>query len=244
MRLVAACIFSALASFSARAQAPNAAPPGPALDTVVRPFIPDAKSLASNYELASGSGDRKCAITLEPRPSGPGFFLAYNKSECTPLFGFLSETVAWLPGVAGSIRFVNGARRTVAEFTEGVGGQYEALRDGDGVYFLSNLQMVEPVEVPKVAELLGDWNLARPGGGSICTLTFTEQQVREEVYTVTVKPGCDQTIARFAPVVWFLDRGDIVLLSAKDERFRFGRQQEGGWAKVPDTPRPLVMVRP
>ncbi len=243
MRLIASWLFSIFAFvLPAEAQAPNPTLPSP--EAVARPAIPDAKTLASNYELASGSGDRKCAVTLDTKSVGSGFALIYNRTECVPLFGFLSETVAWLPGVAGSIRFVNSAKRTVSEFTEGVGGQYEALRDGDGVYFLSNLQLADPSDAPKPAELVGDWNLAKPGSAPICTVTLTDQLIRDDTFAVTVKPGCDQTIARFAPVVWFLDRGDVVLLSAKDERLRFGRQQEGGWAKIPDTPRPLLMARP
>jgi hypothetical protein len=222
----------------AAAQAPNPAPPPDA------PAIPDAKTLATNYELASALGDRKCPVALDAKPAGPGFTLVYDKTVCQPLFGFLNETVAWVPGIAGSIRFVNAARRTVSEFTEGVGGRYEALREGDGVYFLVNLQFVDPGEMPQFADLLGEWNLARPGGPPICTISLTDQSTVENAFVVTVKPECDQSVTRFGPVSWMLDRGDIILLSAKGDRLRFGRQQEGGWAKVPDTPRPLLMARP
>jgi Protease inhibitor Inh len=222
----------------AAAQAPDPAPPPE------RPVIPDAKTLAANYELSSAIGDRKCPVALEAKPVGPGFTLVYDKPLCLPLFGFLNETVAWLPGIAGSIRFVNAAKRTVSEFTEGVGGRYEALREGDGVYFLSNLQFVDPGEAPQFADLLGEWNMARPNGPTICAVTLTDQSTGEDTFVVSVKPGCDQSITRFGPVSWVLDRGDIILFSAKGERLRFGRQQEGGWAKVPDTPRPLLLARP
>jgi hypothetical protein len=222
----------------AAAQAPNPAPPPEA------PAIPDAKTLAANYELSSAMGDRKCPVTLDTKLAGPGFTLVYDKTACQPLFGFLNETVAWVPGIAGSIRFVNTARRTVSEFTEGVGGRYEALREGDGVYFLSNLQFVDPGEMPQFADLLGEWNMARPGGPPICAVSLTDQSTGEDTFVVSVKPGCDQSITRFGPISWVLDRGDIILFSAKGDRLRFGRQQEGGWAKVPDTPRPLLLARP
>ena len=222
----------------AAAQAPD---PAPAPE---RPVIPDAKTLAANYELSSAIGDRKCPVALEAKSVGPGFTLVYDKPLCLPLFGFLNETVAWLPGIAGSIRFVNAAKRTVSEFTEGVGGRYEALREGDGVYFLSNLQFVDPGEAPQFADLLGEWNMARPNGPTICAVTLSDQSTGEDTFVVTVRPGCDQSITRFGPVSWVLDRGDIILFSAKGERLRFGRQQEGGWAKVPDTPRPLLLARP
>ena len=222
----------------AAAQAPD---PAPAPE---RPVIPDAKTLAANYELSSALGDRKCALTLDAKPVGPGFTLVYDKTLCRPLFGFLSETVAWLPGIAGAIRFVNAGRRTVSEFTEGVGGRYEALRENDGVYFLSNLQFVDPGEAPQFADLLGEWNVVRPNGPTICAVTLTDQSTGEDTFVVSVKPGCDPSITRFGPASWVLDRGDIILISAKGDRLRFGRQQEGGWAKVPDTPRPLLLARP
>ena len=134
------------------------------------PAIPDAKTLATNYELSSALGDRKCAVTLDASPPVPASRSSTTRRHAMPLFGFLNETVAWLPGIAGSIRFVNAAKRTVSEFTEGVGGRYEALREGDGVYFLSNLQFVDPGETPQFADLVGEWNIARPGGPPICTI--------------------------------------------------------------------------
>jgi hypothetical protein len=138
---------------------------------------------------------------LDARPVGPGFTLVYDKTVCLPLFGFLSETVAWLPGIAGSIRFVNAAKRTVSEFTEGVGGRYEALRESDGVYFLSNLQFVDPGDSPQFTDLLGEWNMARPDGPPICTVSLTNESTGEDTFVVTVKPGCDQSITRFAGCV-------------------------------------------
>jgi len=204
----------------------------------------DVKALVANYELSSASGDRKCPVNLDPKPVGAGFALVYDKATCLPLFGFLKDTVAWLPGAGGAIRFVNSAKRTVTEFTEGVGGRYEALRENDGVYFLANLQYVDPGEAPQFADLLGEWNLVRPGGAPICGLMLTDQATGDDTFAMTVKPGCDNSITRFGPTSWVLDHGDIIFFSGKGERLRFGRQQEGGWAKVPDRPSPLLLARP
>jgi hypothetical protein len=220
---------------SALAQAP---------ETSTEPAIPDAKTLAADYELTNAPGDKKCAVTLELKPVAAGYLLAYDHAQCRPLFGFLLETVAWLPGIAGSIRLVNSAKQTVAEFTEGVGGQYEALLEGDGVYFLSNLQFVNPSDVPQFSDVVGDWNISRPDGPAICSLRLTEQTAGEGLFAVTVKPGCDPSIVSFGPSKWFMDRGDIVFLSVKDARMRFGRQPEGDWVKIPERPSPLRMTRP
>ncbi len=216
----------------------------PGQEITPRPAVPDAKQLAANYQLQSALGDRKCDVTLDARAIAAGHVLVYDRAQCAPLFRFLGETAAWLPGVAGSIRLVNSAKRTVAEFTEGVGGQYEALLEGDGVYFLTNLQFAQPADVPTFTDAVGEWNISRPNGPAICGLTLTEQAAGDDMFKAAVKPGCDPSIVRFGPVKWYLDRGDIILLSAKDERLRFGRQPEGNWTKIPETPRPLSLSRP
>jgi hypothetical protein len=234
-RLACLLILAIALAVPAFAQAP---------ETDLAPRIPDAKQLAADYELQSAPGDRKCVVTLETKPVAAGYALAFDRAACTPLFRFLSDTVAWLPGIAGSIRFVNAAKRTVSEFTEGVGGQYEALLEGDGVYFLTNLQFVQPNDLPTFADAVGEWNISRPNGPAICSLTLTEQAAGDDLFKASVKAGCDPAITRFGPVRWYLDRGDIVLLSSRDERLRFGRQPEGNWTKIPEQPRPLLLSRP
>jgi hypothetical protein len=233
-----ACLLAFAFTFAVpvMAQAPDTEP--------ARPAIPDAKQLAANYQLQSALGDRKCSVTLEAKAVAAGYALVFDRAECAPLFRFLNDAAAWLPGIAGSIRFVNAAKRTVSEFTEGVGGQYEALLEGDGVYFLSNLQFVQPNDVPTFSDAAGEWNISRPNGPPICALALTDQAAGDDMFKVVVKPGCDPALARFGPVKWYLDRGDIILLSAKDERMRFGRQPEGNWTKIPEQPRPLSLSRP
>jgi hypothetical protein len=243
MRLLACSLILAFAfvgTAAAQAPDPNASEPRLAEP----PAIPDAKQLAANYQLSSALGDRKCDVVLDTKTAGPGNSLTYDRAECSALFGFLKDTVAWLPGIGGSIRLVNSAKRTVSEFTEGVGGQYEALLEGDGVYFLTNLQFAQAADVPTFADAMGEWNISRPNGPTICNLTLTDQAAGDDMFKAGVKAGCDPAIARFGPVKWYLDRGDIVLLSAKDERLRFGRQPEGNWTKIPEQPRPLSLSRP
>lgn len=236
-RLASLLILAFALAGPSMAQAPEPEPQ-------IHPSIPDAKQLAADYQLQSALGDRKCDIALDAKASGPGHALVFDRAVCLPLFRFLSDTVAWLPGIAGSILFVNTSKRVVSEFTEGVGGQYEALLEGDGVYFLTNTQFVEPSDVTRFSDAVGEWNLSRPDGPAICSLTLTDESAGDDLFKVRLKAGCDPAIVRFSPAKWYLDRGDIILLSAKDDRMRFGRQPEGNWAKIPEMPRPLVLSRP
>ncbi len=203
-----------------------------------------ARGLASNYQLADAIGERRCPMVLEAKAAAPGFTLVFDKAVCIPLFGYLAEVAAWQPAPAGGIYFVNAKGTVIAEFTEGVGGVYEAIRETDGVYFLSNLRIADPGTFVQVPDMVGDWYLSRPQGPPLCRITLTDQPAGEERYVLRVGEKCDAAITSFGPIAWRLDRGDFVLISGKDERLRFGRNDDGIWAKVPDRPRPLLMTRP
>jgi hypothetical protein len=201
------------------------------------------KALAVNYEISSADGTRKCPLTLDTKPVGQTFALNMNRQVCGQILGFMNEVISWHPGAAGAILLLGQNTRVIAEFTEGVGGVYEALREGDGVYFLANLQFVDPSSRVQAADVFGEWNFIRPGGGPICRATLTDEVAGEEMFAVKLQPKCEAAIEKFAPVAWKLQRGDLVLLSATGDSLRFERQ-ENTWNKVPEKPRPLLMRRP
>jgi hypothetical protein len=230
-RLVYAAFFTAVATSAAAQQA-------------AKPDPEAVRALAANYELTNADGDRKCPMTLDAKPAVPVLTLVFDRPACVALFAFLSDVAGWLPGPAGSIRFMRANARPVLEFTEGVGGTYEGIREGDAVYFLTNLQYSDPADAPQFADLLGDWNLSRPGGAAICRISLTDEPAANESFAARVDANCDATITRFGPVAWRLERGDVLLLARNGDKLRFGRQEGGDWMKIPDTPRPLMMSRP
>jgi hypothetical protein len=205
-----------------------------------------ARTLASNYRLADAVGERKCAITLEARSSGPGFALAFDRAVCAVIFSHLTDVVAWQPAPAGGINFVNAKGVTITEFTEGVGGVYEGIRENDGVYFLTNLRIADTSET-QIKDVVGAWNFSRPGGDTICRITLTNEAAGDNHFAVRLAAGCDSAITAFAPATWQLSNGDVVLYSKSGELIRLGKNEEGVWARVPDQkqsrPRPLLMMR-
>lgn len=229
--LLCATLFAALATSAAAQQAGKPDPEA-------------VRALVANYELANADGDRKCPMTLDAKPAGPVLTLVFDRPACVALFTFLSDVAGWLPGPGGSIRFARANARPVLEFTEGVGGTYEGIREGDAVYFLTNLQYSDPADAPQFIDLLGDWNLSRPGGAAICRVSLTDEPAAGESFAARVDANCDAALARFGVVAWRLERGDVLLLARNGDKLRFGRQEGGDWMKIPDTPRPLVMSRP
>lgn len=216
-----------------------AAEPGSAQDNAA------ARNLASNYQLADAIGERKCAIALEAKPAPGGFAIGFDREVCGLVFSFLADVRAWQPAPAGGINLVNAKGTAITEFTEGVGGVYEAIRENDGVYFLSNLKIADTKEVQQ-ADLLGEWSLSRPGGPTICRITLTNEAAGER-FAVRVAPGCDGAITAFGPATWLLSSGDVLLFSKDGDVIRLGKNEEGVWARVPDQkvsrPRPLLMTR-
>lgn len=231
-RLVGVALLAA--AFATAAAAQQAAKPDPEA----------VRALAANYALANADGDRKCPITLDAKPAGPVLTLVFDRPACVALFAFLGDVAGWLPGPGGSIRLTRANARPVLEFTEGAGGTYEGIREGDAVYFLTNLQYSDPADAPQFADLVGDWNLSRPGGPAICRISLTDEPATNESFNARVDANCDATITRFGPVAWRLERGDVLLFARNGDKLRFGRQEGGDWMKIPDTPRPLVMSRP
>ncbi|MCC6947884.1 MAG: AprI/Inh family metalloprotease inhibitor [Bradyrhizobiaceae bacterium] len=229
----------------------NAQSPAPA----AKPDPADVRALAANYELTNADSSLKCQMILDPRPTGRGLALVFDRRQCASLFGFLGEVSAWSPGIAGAILFLAPDGRTVAEFTEGVGGVYEAIRENDGVYFLANLQFVDPSERVQTADLLGEWVLSRPEGEppaaknakappKPCTIRLTDEVAGDQLFYLRVPPDCDAGLLPPGYRHWQLERGDIVLRTENGDALRFERDDDGRWNKVPEKPRPLVLSRP
>lgn len=213
-----------------------------------KPDPVEVRNLAASYELSNADATLKCTITLETKPAGRGLFLAYDRAVCNPRFGFLGEITAWVPGIAGAILLIAPDGRTVTEFTEGVGGVYEAIRENDGVYFFANLQFVDPSERVQTADLIGVWNLSRIDNpkdpAKNCAITLTDEVAGDQLFNLRVLPQCDAAIVQAGLETWQLERGDIVLRTRRGEALRFEKNEGNTWVKVPEKPRPMTLTRP
>ncbi|MEP9349270.1 AprI/Inh family metalloprotease inhibitor [Xanthobacter sp. KR7-225] len=203
-----------------------------------------AEQKAGAYVLSSADGDRKCPITLKAEAAGAGLAVQFDKAACAATIGFSVQISGWLPDASGALRLLTAQGRTVAEFTEATGGSYEALREGDGVYFLINPSIVDVPEVTQ-AEVVGDWDLATSPGTPLCRWSLTQTPAPKGGFALQVAPGCAPAVARLGAAVWRLDGGNILVSGASGgPAIRFARQEDGSWARVPERGRPLLLSRP
>lgn len=209
-----------------------------------------AAQLAGAYHLTNADGDRSCTLTLSGMPlrergkdpaRAAAFTVEFDRAACAAQILFSADIASWSPGPGNAIRLYNGEGRLTAEFTEGVGGTWEALRETDGVYFLVNPRIADPAAQP--ADIVGQWELTRTGGNARCRIGFLETPAPADAFRLAPEPGCAPLLGRTLPERWRLDRGDLVLETANGSQLRFAPNEEGGWMKVPEEARPLVLNR-
>jgi hypothetical protein len=85
--------------------------------------------------------------------------------------------------------------------------------------------------------------MVRGNGQAICGLTLTNTEATADNFQVFLKPRCDPAVAAFAPTMWRLERGGLLLMSAAGEVWRFEADDNAQWRRVPDSADPLIMVR-
>lgn len=201
-----------------------------------------AEALARDYRLTSADGTRRCVLTLGTGPAGPGLSLTFDRAACAEI-AFAAAVAAWAPDAAGSIRLLDSKGQLVAEFTEAAEGSFEALREGDGVYFLEP-PAASPAPVEEAA-VVGDWLLLREAGTPVCRWTLTDAPAPDGGKRVEVAAGCDPFLTQFAPTSWVMSGGNILVKGAADgTTIRFALQDDGIWARIPERSRPLHMTRP
>jgi hypothetical protein len=228
MRALVSCLF--LLSFSLHAQAQDK--PVSQAEAV--------KALAGSYEMSNADRDKTCMLTLKADSGPGGFRLDFDRAGCTAAFPPMKDVAAWTL-VNDAIRLTDARGRIAFEFTEVEDGMYESLRAGQPLTFLQNAAIAKEA-VRTSDQMSGEWNVVRSAGTPICTLTLSTTPFAGD-FAVQVKPGCDAVITRFAPSMWQMDRGELLLKSARGQTWRF-EDANGAWQRVPTDRDPIMLTRP
>ena len=76
----------------------------------------------------------------------------------------------------------------------------------------------------------------------LCKLTLSNASAGGESYKITVKPGCDASVAGLGLSTWRLDP-DGLLLSGSGGTWRFSESDPTTWERIPASTDPLVLMR-
>lgn len=205
----------------------------------------DAKTLAADmvgeWELSTAGRDKTCIVTLKADTTPQGSKLELDKA-CATALPFTKNITAWSIKGVDIVRLQDSKGQPVIDVTEVETGIFEGLREGEGVYLLQNLAAARALS-KSTDQLIGDWAMVRGSGKSICGLTLTNTEATSGSFAVYLKPRCDPSVASFAPTLWRIERGELLLQSAKGEIWRFEADDNAQWRRVPDSADPLILMR-
>src|SRR3954447_24776023 len=200
------------------------------------------KEMLGQWELSTTERSKTCVVTLKGDALPQGMKLDLEPG-CAAALPFTREIAAWsIKGLGDIVRLQDTAGGAVIDFTEVESGIFEGLRQGEGVYILQNLAAARSL-AKSMDQMIGDWAMVRGNGLVICGLTLTNTEATGDNFQVFLKPKCDPAIAAFAPNQWRLDRGQMVLQSARGDTWQFEADDNAQWRRVPDAADPLIMMR-
>jgi hypothetical protein len=226
-RVLAVSVAMVLGSLSVPASAQNA---------------PDlAKDMIGQWELSTAGRDRTCVVTMKGDAAPLGKKLELEKN-CADTLPFTRAIAGWSIKGLDIVRLQDGKGDAVIDLTEVESGIFEGLRTGEGVYILQNLAAARAL-TRSTDQMIGDWSVVRGNGKPICSLTLTNNDAGNDNFQLFVKPRCDALITTFAPIAWRIERGELLLLSAKREIWRFEADDNAQWERVPRSPEPFLLVR-
>src|SRR5467141_3596861 len=199
------------------------------------------KDMVGQWELSTTERSKTCVVTLKADATPQGLKLELEPG-CAGALPFTKDITAWNIRGLDIVRLQDAAGQSVIDFTEVESGIFEGLRQGEGIYILQNLAAARSL-AKSMDQMIGDWSMVRGNGRPICGLTLTKHEATPDNFQVFLKPKCDPAVAAFAPTVWRLERGELLLMSANGEVWRFEADDNAQWRRVPDSADPLLMVR-
>jgi hypothetical protein len=199
------------------------------------------KNMVGQWELSTTERSKTCVVTLKSDSTPQGLKLELEPG-CAAALPFTKDIAAWNVKGLDIVRLQDAAGQSVIDFTEVESGIFEGHRANEGIYILQNLAAARSL-AKSMDQMIGDWAMVRGNGQSICGLTLTNTEATADNFEVFLKPRCDPAVAAFAPTVWRLERGELLLMSNSGEVWHFEADDNAQWRRVPDSADPLIMVR-
>ncbi|RJF75882.1 AprI/Inh family metalloprotease inhibitor [Rhodopseudomonas palustris] len=202
------------------------------------------KGMIGQWELSTTERSKTCVVTLKPDPAPtPQGMKLELEAGCAAALPFTKDIVAWTVKGLDIVRLETAAGDPVIDFTEVESGIFEGLRANEGVYILQNLVAARSL-AKSMDQMIGDWSMVRGNGRPICGLTLTNNEASmADNFEAYLKPRCEQPVAAFAPTMWRLERGALLLMAPSGETWRFEADDNAQWRRSPDSADPLIMLR-
>jgi len=199
-----------------------------------------AKALIGTWEFSNADRDKICSVTFKSDATKVGFKVEFDKA-CADLFPIVNDVAGWIFPDNDLLHLLDAQGKVLVEFSEVESGIYEAPTPGVGVLFLQNAATAAPpTKLPE--QVAGDWAIKRGSGAPICMVALSADAAKDGL-ALTVKPGCDASIARLNFTLWRLDRDELMLVPARGNPWRFEEVEGGNWRRVPEGNSPVFLIK-
>jgi hypothetical protein len=203
------------------------------------PLSDAARAMIGGWEFSNADHDKICRFNFRADVVTGGYKLDVDKN-CASLFPSTKDVAGWNVDAYGTLRLLDARGNADIELTEAEAGIFDGFQPGEGRYVL---QSAAAAPVRSADDLVGDWAIARGTGKPICVLTLANNPAGADNLALKVKPGCDALVTRFGPTSWHIDKGELVLLSARGQVWRFEEDDANTWLRVPESADPVLLVR-
>jgi hypothetical protein len=197
-----------------------------------------AKALVGSWEFSNADRDKICTAIFKSDPTPVGFKVEFD-ANCGNLFPLVLNVAGWKFPEGDNLFLLDADGKALVEFSEVESGIYEAPTPGIGVLFLQTATAGPPPKPPE--QVAGAYAITR-GGKPVCKLTLAEAVLRDG-FALTVQSGCDAEFTRLNVTQWRLDRGELLLVPARGNPWRFEEVEGGNWRRVPESADEVLLVR-
>jgi len=199
-----------------------------------------AKGMVGAWEISNAARDKTCPVTFKLDAATGGFKLELD-AACGTAFPQLRDVGVWAMGPNDTVRLIDSKGAIILDFQEVEAHMYEAERKGEGLFFMRTQAAIQAATV-NPEQLFGEWTLLKEFEKPLCKLTLSNAAPGTESYRITVKPGCEASIAGMGLSTWRLDRDELVL-SGRSGAFRFSESDNTTWERIPPSTDPLLLMR-
>ena len=198
-----------------------------------------AAAMIGAWEFSNADHDRICRFNFRADASVGGRKLDIDRN-CASLFPSTMDLAAWTIDAYGTLRLLDARGNAAIELTEAESGIFDGFQPGEGRYVM---QSAAAAPVRSTDDMVGDWAVAHGTGKPICMLTLANIPAGAETLALKIKPGCDVLVTRFAPTAWRIDQGELVLLSARGQTWRFEENDANTWLRISESTDQILLVR-
>lgn len=204
--------------------------------------LPDyAKDLLGEWLVATDDGRPGCRIRLEAGETIGGR-VAKPSPECEARLPNVATVSAWTP--SDGVRLYDPKRKLVLHFQEDE-TTFLKTRNGESPTTMLVQAKAGVDRAPHAPALFGTWTMRRPGGPSLCEVTFLDGPPPggQESFGLRTSATCDAAVKRLKLTTWRIEDFDLMLYGEGDTSLRLSPSRSGFEKARSEGGRPLELVR-